>query len=184
MTDLTDKQVSFLETVFDHSFPNDASDRRAFRREELISLYNAQFGSAEGFSETADTLAHAKLIRVLPSREALNGRIEITEKGVDFLYPRDTDNLRPLALSSFKLSAAQMELLIADLTNALARVDDLALTQERRAQIRSLLEAARVLSEAPEPPISIIRELISRADRIINVAGFFLGVAGLILATV
>jgi len=105
----------------------------------------------------------------------------LTRKAVEFLAASNENDLLPLTVDKLTLTPEQKDLLVNDIGQALKRVDELDLGQERRSQIRSLLLAAQALSEAPQPPINIIKMLLSDVDRMINVAGFFVGVAGLIL---
>jgi hypothetical protein len=82
------------------------------------------------------------------------------------------------------LSTTERVELTENIDDALRRIDGLQLTQEKKAQVRSLLLAARTLSEAPEPPLDILHLLFGNVDRLIGIAGFLVGVAGFLSAVV
>jgi hypothetical protein len=77
------------------------------------------------------------------------------------------------------LSTTQKAELVVNLDEALTKIDSLTLTQEKRAQARAFLRAVRELADAPDPPFDLIEFMLRHVDRIIGIAGFFVGVASL-----
>lgn len=79
----------------------------------------------------------------------------------------------------YALTISQRIELSSNISEALKKIDDLNLTQEKKSQARAFLIAAQQLLEAPEPPFSVVHFLLKRVDTIIGVSGFLVGVAGL-----
>ena len=69
--------------------------------------------------------------------------------------------------------------LVGEVDAVIQKLDELPIENSEKAQARSLLLAARSLAEAPEPPVSIIWELISRANAISGIAGLLVSIIGL-----
>jgi len=175
------QHVGFLRYLFGISYNGGRLERSRFRREDLLTVYREFCSDIDGFSEAMDSLVFEKMLAMEASPSRLFVEYYLTRKAVEFLAASNENDLLPLTVDKLTLTPEQKDLLVNDIGQALKRVDELDLGQERRSQIRSLLLAAQALSEAPQPPINIIKMLLSDVDRMINVAGFFVGVAGLIL---
>jgi hypothetical protein len=80
------------------------------------------------------------------------------------------------------LNSEQVEELGRNIDDAIRRVDDLSLGNDRKAQCRAYLRGARELVQAPEPPFDLIAYLLANVDRIIGIAGFVIGVVGLLVS--
>ena len=175
------RQSEFLSLLFRISYDGNRLTKSRFKREELGSIYQNYFAEMVGFSEAMDLLVFEKMLGMEVSPSKVFTEYYLTRLAVEHLAANNNSLSLLVKATEIALSPEQKQLLTNDLDQAIRRIDDLELSQVRRAQIRSLLLAARTLSEAPEPPVDIIKALLSNADRIINIAGFFIGVAGLIL---
>jgi hypothetical protein len=78
------------------------------------------------------------------------------------------------------LRQEQVAELVSNIDAALRNLDNLGLPNEKMAQARALLLAARTLSEAPEPPLEIISWLLAHFDRLVGITGLLVGVASLV----
>jgi hypothetical protein len=69
--------------------------------------------------------------------------------------------------------------LVVELGSALSKLDDQNVSNEIKAQASSLMSAARSLAEAPEPPVPIIWELITRANALAGIASLLVAIVAL-----
>ncbi|SEK46371.1 hypothetical protein SAMN05216382_0458 [Sphingomonas palmae] len=63
-----------------------------------------------------------------------------------------------------------------------ARLDDQDLSNADKAQARAFLNAAKALTEAPEPPADLIWEILNRANSIAGIASLFVTIIAIFLA--
>lgn len=102
----------------------------------------------------------------------------------DFDHPTFEDDIQDSANwtglpSNFVLSEEKKNRLLVLLEDVEERVSGVNIANSEKAQVRSLVIAARILAEAPEPPADVIWELINRASQLAGVAALFVSIIGL-----
>jgi hypothetical protein len=71
--------------------------------------------------------------------------------------------------------------LVSELEKAEIQIESAVLDNEIKSQARGYLVAARILAEMPEPPTSMIWELVSRANALAGIASLIVSVIALFL---
>lgn len=80
---------------------------------------------------------------------------------------------------SFVLTEDKRKTLVQLLDIASSDLDALEVANSEKAQARAYIIATRALAEAPEPPVSLIWELINRASLIAGIASLFVSIIAL-----
>jgi hypothetical protein len=115
---------------------------------------------------------------------SIDGLMSRTTSDEPSIVAHDPEPILSETWTGRTLSAVQKIELVQNIDAALGSVAGLTLSQEKASQVRSLLLAARTLSEAPDPPLDIIKLIFGNVDRLIGIAGFFVGLAGLIAGSI
>ncbi len=139
-----------------------------------------------GISENA--LQTERYQQLFPPNDAIvteTGEPLVTEDG-NFIVAESRPE-EPIAVDSASwtgrtLSTSDTAELVQNIDQALSKIDAINLTQEKRAQARAFLRAVRELAEAPEPPFDLIEYMLKNVDRMIGLAGLFVGIAGFMVA--
>jgi len=81
--------------------------------------------------------------------------------------------------SQLELTQERLQRLISELARVEREIGDLPLSNSEKAQIRSMVLAAKILAESPDPPADLIWELIERANSLAGLASLFVALLAL-----
>jgi hypothetical protein len=79
----------------------------------------------------------------------------------------------------FVLSETSRVELLEKLTEVEKRLEQIDLGNAERAQVRSYVLSAQILTDSPDPPVDLIWELIGRANSVAGIASLFVSVIAL-----
>jgi len=184
MADLSDNQAKFLRQLFFEGYEGGRYRRLRWTREDLYKVYQGLFSSLEGFSEAMDTLVFHKFVamEVSPSRSLTH--YYLPRMSIEYLAAAepnvtiDSSSWTGLP-SNFVFNPDKHETLVRLLREAEGKLDGVGATNEEKAMARSYIVAARILSDAPDPPIDVIWELISRANHLSGIAALLVSIIAL-----
>jgi hypothetical protein len=184
MADLSDSQAKFLRQLFFEGYEGGRYRRIRWKRDDLYKVYERLFSSLEGFSEAMDTLVFYKFVAMEVAPSGYLTHYYLPRMSIEYLAAAepnvtiDSSNWTGLP-SEFAFSPDKHATLVKLLEEAEDSLDGLGASNEEKAMARSYIVAARVLSDAPDPPIDLIWELISRANQLSGIAALFVSIIAL-----
>ena len=96
------------------------------------------------------------------------------------IIPKTTDSSAWTGLpSTFTLAEEKRESLVSLLREAEESLDQLGAGNSEKAMARAFIVAARVLADAPDPPVDLIWEIIGRANSLAGIASLLVSIIAL-----
>jgi hypothetical protein len=187
MANLSETEATFLRQLFFDGYEGGRYRRIRWARDDLNKVYRSIFSSSSGFSEAMDNLVANKFIAMELSPSRLLAHFYLPKMSIEYLAANepnvtiDSTNWTGLP-SGFTFNPAKHDRLVSLLKEAEDSLDKLEATNEEKAMARSYLVAAKVLSDAPDPPIDLIWELIGRANQIAGITALLISLIALFSA--
>jgi hypothetical protein len=128
----------------------------------------------EAFSDIGSDYLHEAL-------ETIDDRLsELSEKSEPVAESPSINSALWTGLpSDFTLSEDRQSALVRELDLAEERLGSMSISQEVRAQARAHIIAAKLLSEAPDPPFKLIWAIIGQANSLAGIASLFVSIIAL-----
>jgi len=158
---------------FDDAMKQGAFDIRAYSTGQGFGN-NKAYPFLEAFSDIGSDYLHEAL-------ESVEDRLAVLgEESDEAAESISIDSALWTGLrSDFTLSEKRQSTLIRELDLAEERLGSNSASQEIRAQARAYIIAAKVLSEAPDPPFELIWAIIGKANSLAGIASLFVSIIAL-----